>query len=201
MVMRISFQLIIGLSGGLLLLWKGAIEVRIESHSRYHIYVMIEGDDMVWMHFTGIYGNPEAPKRFLTWDLLRRINHNFLGPWICGGDFNEILDSSEKKGGNGKSLEAMRQFQDALDDCMLDDMSKNINTFTWCNGQKDKFILEKLDRFLCNLEWKARYPNANMYYLDWCASDHKAMVLYFGDRGREDDMKRKNKGRFHFEEA
>jgi hypothetical protein len=54
-------------------------------------------DGFRW-RFTGIYGEPTTEKRENTWKLLRILNQQLNLPWLCTGDFNEILYSHEKKG-------------------------------------------------------------------------------------------------------
>jgi hypothetical protein len=39
------------------------------------------------------------------------------------GDFNEILYSYEKDGGNSRSQRSMQAFRDVLSDCGLEDLS------------------------------------------------------------------------------
>lgn len=48
--------------------------------------------------FTGIYGYPEFSQHHLTWSLIRDISSRVNEDWVIGGDFNEILDDSEKHG-------------------------------------------------------------------------------------------------------
>jgi hypothetical protein len=51
--------------------------------------------------FTGVYGEAHTEFKFKTWDLLE-ASHMEDGdhlPWLCAGDFNEILFHHEKEGG------------------------------------------------------------------------------------------------------
>lgn len=90
-----------GKSGGLMLLWK-EVDVSIKSYTKSHIDVFVSiGDQNPW-RFTCFYGAPETSNRVHTWSLLRKICNMFNGPWIVGGDLNEILRVTEKLGGNEK---------------------------------------------------------------------------------------------------
>ena len=65
----------------------------------------------------------EKKARRHAWELLKRLRTNPAVPWICGGDFNEILNPSEVAGGGERSLNEMLIFREALDWCDLRDMS------------------------------------------------------------------------------
>ncbi|KAF4371476.1 hypothetical protein F8388_002004 [Cannabis sativa] len=71
----------------------------------------------------------------------------------------------------------MDGFRKVVEECDLEDLTKDINTFTWCNGQKANFMLEKLDKCLANLDWVNLFPNLRAFHLEWWCSDHKALVL------------------------
>lgn len=58
------------------------------------------------------------------------------------GDFNEILYSLEKEGGNASPNAMMKEFRDCLAECGLDDMGYIGDPFTWRRGD----IRERLDR-------------------------------------------------------
>jgi hypothetical protein len=62
------------------------------------------------------------------------------------GDFNEILFSHEKEGGNPRRQNCMQAFQDALTDCDLEDLGFSGEPFTWKRGR----ISERLDRAVTN---------------------------------------------------
>lgn len=88
----------VGKSGGLDLLWLNDINLQIESYSSNHIDATIDGDNGK-LRFTCFYGFPEIGKRPLSWQLLRTLHSQFSLPWICVGDYNELLSLGEKLGG------------------------------------------------------------------------------------------------------
>jgi exonuclease III len=90
----------IGRSGGLALLWSSEISVEIQNYSQHHINAVIKApiNDAPWK-FTGFYGHPVPTKRHITWSLLQILAQFDPLPWVCIGDFNEILTPSEKVGG------------------------------------------------------------------------------------------------------
>ena len=62
------------------------------------------------------------------------------------GDFNEIITTSEKEGGNIRPQHYMQEFRDCIDDCGLQEVMVIGDLFTWSRGP----IRERLDRALCN---------------------------------------------------
>jgi hypothetical protein len=62
------------------------------------------------------------------------------------GDFNDILFSREKEGGNRRPHSFMKAFQDALTDCELEDIDFLGDKYTWNRG----IIRERLDRAVAN---------------------------------------------------
>lgn len=53
-------------------------------------------------HFTGFYGHWETRKREESWRLLESLSHRSDLPWICIGDYNEIMCAKEKEGGGAR---------------------------------------------------------------------------------------------------
>ena len=88
-----------GKSGGLALFCIDEVKVELLSYSSGHIDARVRlANAMEAWFWTGFYGNPRTEKRKDLWTLLERLSQNRLDPWICIGDFNEILYQSEKKG-------------------------------------------------------------------------------------------------------
>ena len=72
--------------------------------------------------FTGFYGNPDTASRENSWNLLRDLSQSQNLPWVCVGDFNEILRLKEKQGWLVRPERQMQGFQDALDFCGFKDL-------------------------------------------------------------------------------
>lgn len=77
-----------------------------------------------------------------------------------GGDFNEIMFSSEKRGGINRCSSQMQEFREMIDDCGLADLRCKGDLFTWSNRRSgNEIILARLDRYFGNLEWTNIFPN------------------------------------------
>ncbi|XP_028075737.1 uncharacterized protein LOC114277953 [Camellia sinensis] len=169
----------VGLSGGLALLWVGEIQLQIKSFSRGHVDSIILSESGVasWC-FTGFYGNPIASLRSDSWELLRRLQDQMHLPWLCAGDFNEILYAHEKSGMAARSQRQMDGFRQVLSDCDLADLGFEGAAFTWCNGRAgDGMIRERLDRCVVNERWLNSFPMARVYHLGGTSSDHLPILL------------------------
>lgn len=57
-----------------------------------------------------------------TWRLLRHLHTRSTLPWLCIGNYNDILHSKEKNGGILKALPPMVEFHDALLSCGFVDL-------------------------------------------------------------------------------
>jgi hypothetical protein len=79
---------------------------------------VIERPEKIW-RLTGIYGEPRWEDKYKTWDKLQELNNNLDLPWVVIGNFNEILFSHEKEGGNPRPQPYMQNFREALMDCNL----------------------------------------------------------------------------------
>ena len=80
-----------GRSGGLCIFWKNSFEVAIKNYSEYHVdaWVMEPGKEQ-W-RLTCFYGEATRSLRYKTWETMKRLRGESTLPWLCIGDFNEIL--------------------------------------------------------------------------------------------------------------
>ncbi|KAJ1296995.1 hypothetical protein BS78_01G344600 [Paspalum vaginatum] len=138
----------VGCSGGLVLI------------SKYHIDVVVKEEDGREWRLTGIYGEPRAEEKEKTWRLMRVLNNLYKKPWLCLGDFNEILFASEKEGGLPRADLCMERFRNTLEDCGPEDLGCEGDTFTWRNHHHEarSYIKERLDRAVACNEWRGMFP-------------------------------------------
>jgi len=177
----------VGRSGGLALLWSENLSVEIFNYSRQHINAIISDEDgRPGWKFTGFYGFPNAARRWESWELLRFLKSFQPSAWLCAGDFNEILDQSEKQGAVLRRSSQIDQFRRALEDCELSDLGFSGPRYTWCNNRRDdNFILERLDRAIANMEWCSRFNFVRVQVLEAICSDHNPILILFKDEPYE----------------
>jgi hypothetical protein len=192
----------IGRSGGLCLFWMESMDIGLISFSNFHIDVQVASVDNSRWRMTGFYGHLETSQRHHAWSLLRRIHAMSDLPWIVIGDFNEILDDSEKIGGLQRPRWQIENFRAALDDCGLQDIGFSGPPFTWCNKRDgDSMIQERLDRCVCNFRWRNLFVGARVCHLEFWRSDHRPILLDFSPNNSLLCQSRKGLRRFHFEEC
>nr|POE93748.1 hypothetical protein CFP56_30518 [Quercus suber] len=186
-----------GRSGGLALLWKEGVGVSFKSCSNAHIDVVVrESPSSPPWRATGFYGQPEAEKRYISWQLLEALRDQCEMPWIVFGDFNEIAYSFEKSGGLERDGKQMANFRDCLDRCGLLDLGFAGQRFTWCNGrQGNQRTKLRLDRMVANDDWMRLYPEASVQHFSMSNSDHCLLVLVLKCKQVRKPMKK----RFMFE--
>jgi hypothetical protein len=127
---------------------------------------------------TGFYEHPGPTKRKEGWSLLRFLTTMDPVPWVCLGDFNEILHQSEKCGGNEKNRGLMEDFHSTLDFCDLVDLGFRGPKFTWKNGREDGvFVQERLDRVVGNDGWRNFFPKADILVKGVTSSDHLPLIV------------------------
>ena len=99
-------------------------------------------------------------------------------PWVCIGDFNEILSSDEKSGGVPKQLGPMQEFQNTLLHCDLDDLGYHGYRYTWRNGRFGTgFVGERLDRACAKLRWRHLFPTAKVRHQTTSYFDHDPIII------------------------
>ncbi|XP_074318889.1 uncharacterized protein LOC141655723 [Silene latifolia] len=185
-----------GRAGGLALLWKKDVDCTFRSSSLHHMDCVVRNEGGEW-RLTGFYGWPNVADRHLSWELLRLLGAQSLLPWVCIGDFNEVLFSTEMKGGHRQQWQ-MNNFRNAIDDCGLRDVSWEGYNFSWDNGQAGEANRQSmLDMAMCSTQWIDMFPYARLVYLDREWSDHAPIKLYLNRREVQGSLSRK----FRFEQA
>jgi hypothetical protein len=141
------------------------------------------GQNFQWQ-LTGFYGHPETAHRREGWSLLGHLHNLSQLPWLCIGDFNEILDQSEKVGGAPRPTRQMEDFRAVLDECHLCDLGFTGSQFTWCNYREDSFFTKEiLDRALATPSWCDKFQDVDVFTLDTQNFDHCPLLLTYGALG------------------
>lgn len=102
-----------GKSGGLALMWKEVVLIRVLQSDRRLIDTYICWQDKEFF-LTCIYGEPVQSERGELWERLIRIGSNRNQPWMMTGDFNELVDPSEKLGGPKRRDGTCKEFRNML---------------------------------------------------------------------------------------
>ncbi|KAL8464284.1 hypothetical protein ACS0TY_033980 [Phlomoides rotata] len=87
----------VGRSGGLCVFWKDEDLCSLISYSNNHIDLLVNRSLGKW-HLTGFYGFPERCRRKHSWDLLCHLSRSSQFPWLCVGDYNNLLTVADKRG-------------------------------------------------------------------------------------------------------
>jgi hypothetical protein len=104
---------------------------------------------------------------------LTAIGEDFASPWLCIGNFNFILDQSEKLEGKSAASSFHCPFKTFIDHLGLVNLGFVGNTFTWCNNRQGlATIKERLDRGLASLDWIHLHPDFSFIHLPASISDN-----------------------------
>ena len=138
----------IGYAGGLWLLWKSEeVEVTMlaKTEQEIHVIIKVRSSDLSWV-LTCIYASPRLVERKLLWGNLSNVASLHSLPWVMLGDFNEILSSDDKSGGNPINMSRALLFKECLDACGMIDMGFSGAKYTWSNLRCiTDLIQERLD--------------------------------------------------------
>ncbi|XP_019233788.1 PREDICTED: uncharacterized protein LOC109214330 [Nicotiana attenuata] len=156
--------------------WNNELNCNVVEDSDQQVTCIIE-----WMGtnilVTSVYAKCDAGLREHLWNNLRDISLNYKLPWYITGDFNCIIDLSEKQGGNLHRMSKSMPMIQFIMDCDLIDPGFSGSQFTWCNGwSPNRRVWKRLDRVLVNQEWMNIYDSTNVNHLVRTCSDHSPLL-------------------------
>ncbi|KAK1554545.1 hypothetical protein Q3G72_013786 [Acer saccharum] len=165
-----------GFSGGVWLLWNSArVKLQVVASSSHSITAVVDEGNKFWV-LTVVYDNPSVGIRRKLWGYLSAIRSCFKGPWVVMGDFNEIINSAEKKGGRG--FFSNSGFADWINDNKLVDLGFIGQKYTWMTKRGiSEDIWVRLDRALCSMEWRVGFGEGYVRHLPRIISDHCPIML------------------------
>ncbi|CAA7061572.1 unnamed protein product [Microthlaspi erraticum] len=178
--------------GGLALLWKKEVELKIMYQCDNFIDTEVRFQGKTFMA-TFVYGEPEKSNRKEVWQEIQRKTTNRETPWFLTGDFNEILDNSEKVGGPARAESSFVDFRSFMSECNLYDLRYSGNFLSWRGIRYKHNVKCRLDRAMANSAWIEAYPSGRSEYLRFEGSVHRPIISFFFP------TKRKQKGLFRYD--
>ncbi|CAA7058840.1 unnamed protein product [Microthlaspi erraticum] len=178
--------------GGLALIWKPNIQLDVifSCINYFDTRISFEGKNF---YATFVYGDPDRATRKRMWKHLNTLNQIREAPWFLTGDFNDIIDNSEKEGGVIRAEGTFGDFRTFLSEGDLFDLRHSGNFLSWRGKRNDHLVHCRLDKSLSNSEWAEMFPSGRCEYLRFEGSDHRPVVSYF------DPNRLKQKGMFRYD--
>jgi hypothetical protein len=128
--------------------------------------------------FTGVYGESRTELRSKTWDALRYLSAQDELPWLCAGDFNEILRQEEQIGRNARNENEMALFRECLTDCRLTDLGYRGYDFTWDNRREGENNVQcRLDRATSSASFLELFPLTRVEHIATEETNHMALLI------------------------
>lgn len=121
-----------GNSGGITIMWKNGniiVDQIGSTDQEVHAMIKVPNNPKPWL-ISIIYASSLLEERLILWENLKTVAHNFKGPWLVTGDFNEVTRASEKFGGLPVNNRRITEFLNCLGHCGLIDLGFK---FTWTN--------------------------------------------------------------------
>lgn len=166
---------------GIVVGWDANV-VRIMLHSQtsqlMNVFVeAINGNQKFFCTF--VYAHYKEIGRKLLWqDLSKHCVAIKDAPWVLLGDFNVILEPSERSFGSSCVTAGMEDFRSCISNIEVSDLVMSGLKFTWNKSPNSpNGLLKKLDRVMCNMGFLNRFPNSNAIFLPFVSSDHSPSVL------------------------
>ncbi|CAA7028387.1 unnamed protein product [Microthlaspi erraticum] len=164
--------------GGLALLWNQKVKLEVLDSCDNYIDTTISYKNQRFLA-TFTYGEPDHTKRREVWDKISDLGVARENPWFLTGDFNEIMDNSEKQGGPPRSEASFGDFREFLSKNDLYDIQHTGNSLSWRGVRGTHLVHSRLDRALSNSAWAEAFPTGRSIYLPFEASDHRPIITFF----------------------
>ena len=181
-----------GQSGGLALFWKHDVDLEILSSSINFIDTRVKVKSKLFL-LTLVYGDPVKENRSAVWNQVTSLRSDSEDAWLLAGDFNDLLDNSEKRGGPPRHQGSFIEFRSFVSKNGLWDLKFSGNPLSWRGMRYEHFVRQRLDRAMSNNSWLESFPSSRSEYLRYEGSDHRPLVIFI------DESRVKKRGQFRFD--
>ncbi|XP_019158270.1 PREDICTED: uncharacterized protein LOC109154983 [Ipomoea nil] len=189
----------VGFSGGIWVLWKDPVHISVLfTHPQFILVQVSQSGQPPWV-FAAVYGSPTHHLRCRLWRDLSQSKRGPQGPWLVAGDFNSVINKEETTNYSSFSTQRSSDFVNWIQDEGLIDLGFSGPRLTWVkNGPTGATKGARLDQTLCNIDWRVRFPYAEVEHLPRVASDHAPLLLRLHGSRRGNPT---NLFHFHFQAA
>lgn len=126
------------------------VQIILKSQNYIHALATPPAPAQPWL-CTSLYSPPHPDPRKIFWEGFPINFPNTSTPWLLLGDFNKVMDQSEKKGGRPVTYAQTQPFLNLMDQMGYIDLGFKGDPFTWTNNQQGQdHIQERLDRAIAN---------------------------------------------------
>ncbi|CAK8579658.1 unnamed protein product [Lathyrus sativus] len=147
-----------------------------------------QGGFKFWL--TVVYAHNKLELRRKLW---HDIEHSQQpGPWCIVGDFNNVLRTKDRIGGNRVTETEYIDLQNMMQRIGLFEMESKGDYYTWFNKHNVDPIYSRIDRVLGNVDWFQTFQDVNLNVLAPNVSDHAILHVI----GQENSDYRKRKFKF-----
>ena len=167
----------VGTAGGLLTLWNEN-HFSVKASINNQRCIIIAGEHLQlnkFMVFCNVYAANTEKKRKELWDFILQAQSLLPFPWCIGGDFNTVLNPSERRG-SACNMGSIRNFNTFIFQARVVDLPLRGASFTWSNNREEA-SWARLDRFLLSSDFFAWFPNLLQTAFPRNMSDHNAISL------------------------
>ncbi|KAI7997086.1 hypothetical protein LOK49_LG10G01813 [Camellia lanceoleosa] len=171
----------VGRVGGIWLIWNPTqVSVNVIVANQQVIQATIQRKDYEDWVLAAVYASPNLILRQALWEDLEDTTKSMSKPWLIAGDFNEIGGQHERRSFSQSTHQnRSRNFNESINKCGLMDLGCIGPKFTWTNNRKGMAnTMERLDRALCNEDWRTMYPQGIIRNLPRTYSDHSPLIIY-----------------------
>lgn len=165
-------------AGGLALFWKQNLEMEIIFSCQHYIDAKLKVKGR-WFFATFLYGEPDRIKRSQVWQQLQEYTSSRSEPWFLTGDFNDIINASEKVGGPPRSEGFFTDLRSFMSTCDLYDLKHTWSFLSWRGHRYSHLVKCRLDRAMANSGWAEAYPTGRSEYVRFEGSYHRPLVSSF----------------------
>ncbi|XP_060202744.1 uncharacterized protein LOC132631162 [Lycium barbarum] len=130
-----------------------------------------------------VYALNTREERRLLWENLEAHSQNNTRPWLALGDFNSVLKSEDRLGGNPVTWAEVTEFQNCVDNCGFIEMVQQGQKYTWNDKGDNQRIYSKIDWSFINNEWLVTMPACRAWYMSEGISDHCSIRIAYEEEG------------------